>query len=181
MCAEHCRCCVQSPPALRCAQVCELFQLPPPPLPLSPPPVLYPWGRQIHPPTHMCWSCLYTLCLPPPSPPHSLSSPSAFERGKAFADSLQHTYNTFVFSTALQEALSSHGLEVSNHTFVRPAAAATAAGAGAAAGLHLGSSSSSNVQECVNVHAVLHSPRGDGKEALVLVTPINHQHFNTGR
>lgn len=138
---------------------------------------------QTNPPpnTHVLVLSLYALPPAPLPPPHSLSSPSAFERGKAFADSLQHTYNTFVFSTALQEALSSHGLEVSNHTFVRPAAAATAAGAGAAAGLHLGSSSSSNVQECVNVHAVLHSPRGDGKEALVLVTPINHQHFNTGR
>jgi hypothetical protein len=30
------------------------------------------------------------------------------------------------------------------------------------------------------VHVLVHSPRGDGKEALVLVTPINHQHIVTG-
>jgi hypothetical protein len=117
------------------------------------------------------------------------------QAGTEFADSLEHSYNTFVFSSALQEALAASGFEVSNHTYtstphtVTPAsetAAAAAAAAAAAVGADNSSGSSGwadlggSVRSCVNVHAVLHSPRGDGKETLVLVTPINHQHFATG-
>ena len=102
-----------------------------------------------------------------------MSNPSAFELGKAFADSLAHTYSTFTFTTALQEALSSSGWEVSNHSFTTTAAAA-------AGGLQQQQQQQQQQLECVNVHAVLHSPRADGKEALVLVTPVNHQHFSTG-
>lgn len=120
----------------------------------------------VHPLLPMCVSLLV----------YSFSSPSVYDAGKAFADSLQFTFNTFVFSTALQEALTAHGLEVSNHTFTTAAAAADATTSSSS-----DSSSSVVLRECVNVHAVLHSPRGDGKEALVLVTPINHQHFTTGQ
>jgi hypothetical protein len=124
----------------------------------------------------------------------SHAQPSVLQAGTEFADSLEHTYNTFVFSSALQEALSASGFAVSNHTYsatppaVTPASeTAAAAAAAAAVEADSGSGSSSgwadlggSVRFCVNVHAVLHSPRGDGKEALVLVTPINHQHFSTG-
>lgn len=103
---------------------------------------------------------------------HSLSS--AYDAGRAFADSLQHTYHTHTFTAALQAALAAApgGLDVSHHTFRTSRAVAAHDSFG---------SSPPAVRECVNVHAVLHSPRGDGKEALVLVTPVNHQHFVTGR
>jgi hypothetical protein len=96
----------------------------------------------------------------PPATHNSYAVPSALDAGRAFADGLRPTFFSFAFSTALQAALSAGGLEVSNHTF--------------------SSSGSGGSLSCVNVHAVVRSPRGDGKEALVLVTPINHQHIATG-
>lgn len=100
------------------------------------------------------------------------------EAGKAFADSLAPTYNSPAFSAALQQGLAAAGWEVSNHTYrtsiYLSSSSSRAAGwgdSGAGVAVH---------GECVNVHAVLHSPRGDGKEALVLVTPVNHQDFATG-
>jgi hypothetical protein len=34
---------------------------------------------------------------------------------------------------------------------------------------------------CVNVHSILPSPRGDGKEAILLVTPLNMQDYQKGK
>ncbi|KAF8067126.1 Gpaa1 [Scenedesmus sp. PABB004] len=90
-------------------------------------------------------------------------SPAAYAAGKAFAAGLAPDLFGPRFTASLQAALAAQlGLPVHNHTF---AAARPAAGGAPRA--------------CTNVHAVLSSPRGDGKEALLLVTPINHQAFAT--
>ncbi|WIA12567.1 hypothetical protein OEZ85_006228 [Tetradesmus obliquus] len=92
-------------------------------------------------------------------------SPEAYQDGRAFAASLQDSlFSGQPFAAALQQQLRQQlRVQVYNHTF-------TAASSGL---------SSSSSRTCTNVHAVLSSRRGDGKEALLLATPINHQATST--
>ena len=36
-------------------------------------------------------------------------------------------------------------------------------------------------RSCVNMHSILPSPRGDGKESILLVTPLNMQQYHKGK
>jgi hypothetical protein len=101
-------------------------------------------------------------------------SPGAYQAGKSFAASLQDSlFSGQPFTTALQQQLQQQlQVQVYNHTFtVQDSGFSTSSSS---------SSSSSAGRTCTNVHAVLSSRRGDGKEALLLATPINHQAFSTG-
>jgi hypothetical protein len=100
-------------------------------------------------------------------------SPGAYTAGKSFAASLQDSlFNGQSFTAALQQQLQQQlQVQVYNHTFAVPDHGFPTSS----------SSNSSGVgRTCTNVHAVLSSQRGDGKEALLLATPINHQDFSTG-
>ncbi len=56
---------------------------------------------------------------------------------------------------------------------------------GSSSGAQPGAGGAQSARRCANLHGVLRSPRGDGKEALVLVTPLalaaRHQHPGTKR
>lgn len=95
-------------------------------------------------------------------------TPQAYQVGKALATSLQPQYFAgLAFSAALQRQLAATlaDVEVYNHTFPASSRSSRARRSNAA---------------CVNVAAVLASRRGDGKESLVLVTPIRHQQHSPG-
>ncbi|KAF6257683.1 hypothetical protein COO60DRAFT_1701734 [Scenedesmus sp. NREL 46B-D3] len=83
-------------------------------------------------------------------------SPGAHQAGRAFAASLQDSlFSGRPFTAALQQQLRQQlRVQVYNHTFTVTANGVLAAAAAAAA-------------------------RSDGKEALLLATPINHQEFST--
>jgi hypothetical protein len=100
-------------------------------------------------------------------------SPGAYQAGRTFAASLQDSlFSGRPFTAALQQQLQQQlQVQVYNHTFTVPDHGFPSSS----------SSNSSGVgRTCTNVHAVLSSQRGDGKEALLLATPINHQAFSTG-
>eukprot|EP00878_Enallax_costatus_P015128 GHUV01015840.1.p1 GENE.GHUV01015840.1~~GHUV01015840.1.p1 ORF type:complete len:232 (+),score=58.57 GHUV01015840.1:1366-2061(+) len=103
-------------------------------------------------------------------------SPNAYQLGKQFASSLHSSTFTPSFTRQLQQQLKQQlGLQVSNYTFTvsnYPSSSSSSSS---------GSShrAADGQVQCTNVHTVLESRRGDGKEALALVTPINHQQFAT--
>lgn len=95
-------------------------------------------------------------------------SPDAFVAAARLSDSLAPAFQTPDFSAKLRRALTKAGMEVFDQPFaVRPPGFRAAPGGGAKA-------------VCVNMHAVLRSPRGDGKESIVLVTPVTLQPFAAG-
>jgi hypothetical protein len=100
---------------------------------------------------------------------HRSKSPGAYQAGRAFAASLQGSlFSGQPFTAALQQQLQQQlRVQVYNHTFT-------------VADSSFSSSSSGGVRTCTNVHAVLSSQLGDGKEALLLATPVNHQGLTTG-
>ncbi|KAI8463809.1 MAG: hypothetical protein J3K34DRAFT_494099 [Monoraphidium minutum] len=116
-------------------------------------------------------------------------SPAAFESAAWLSGALAPLYGTPRFAAKLRRALSASGLEVYSQPFaVRPrglraAAAAAAAFDAAAASGGAAAAAAGGLQRgevaCANLHAVLRAPRGDGKEAVVLVTPVNLQPFAT--
>ncbi|GBF97123.1 glycosylphosphatidylinositol anchor attachment [Raphidocelis subcapitata] len=91
-------------------------------------------------------------------------SPEAFTAAAQLAAALEPHFRTPRFGEQLRGALSKAGLE----TYDQPFSVTRRGGGGGGGELR-----------CSNVHAVLRSPRGDGKEALVLVTPVTLQPFAT--
>jgi hypothetical protein len=103
-------------------------------------------------------------CTPPPPPATRRShSPDAFAAATALAGALTPHFQTPAYLDRLESALTAAGLEVYRQPFaVRPPGRP---------GAEL---------RCGRLHAILRSPRGDGKEGVVLVTPVNLQPFSTG-
>jgi hypothetical protein len=73
-----------------------------------------------------------------------------------------------VFLSGLQHQLQQQGLEVSLHHYWPQHSTPTTTTTTTSSS----SSSEGSTAPCTNLHAVLRSPRGDGKEALLLVTPL---------
>jgi hypothetical protein len=99
---------------------------------------------------------------PAPDPAHSERSPEAFTAAAQLAAGLEPHFRTPRFGEQLRRALRKAGLEAYEQPF-----SVTCRGGGG------------GELRCSNWHAVLRSPRGDGKEALVLVTPVTLQPFAT--
>lgn len=139
------------------------------------------WQRPLAPPP-------FAPCPPPPGAPSGRdASPGALTAGAALAEALEQHWRSPLYAYELQRALARLGLEVYTQPFAvrrhgKARAAAADPAATAAAGSEGGASRGAAGGElrCANMHAVLRSPRGDGKEAIVLVTPVTLQPFVTG-
>jgi hypothetical protein len=90
-------------------------------------------------------------------------SPDAFIAAAQLADAAEPLFQTPAFTAALRAGMADAGLEV----YEQPFAVAPRVGGG-------------GELRCANIYAVLRSPRGDGKECVVLVTPVTLQPFATG-
>eukprot|EP00775_Hariotina_reticulata_P006404 gene6404-6635_t len=100
------------------------------------------------------------------SPTIRSKTPEAYQVGKALAEALKPQYFAgHAFSAALQQQLAATltDVELYNHSFPAGSRISRAGG---------------NTTACVNVAAVLASSRGDGKESLLLVTPLRHQQYS---
>lgn len=112
-------------------------------------------------------------------------SPDAYALGKRFAASLSNSFFTPAFTQQLQQQIHQQlGLQVSNHTFTvsryGPWQGSGTVENSRRAGTGTWAAGQQQRLQCTNVHTVLESRRGDGKESLVLVTPVNHQQYVTG-
>lgn len=94
---------------------------------------------------------------------HRYKSSEAFDQAHEVARKLKSAFQRPKYASSLHSSLEMLGLEVSTHNFTTK--------------WPYGNRYSST---CTNMHAILRSPRGDGKEAILLVTPITFQPFWKG-